>query len=351
MKKTILLFLLFVIIICFFTLFIPVKLYKNKIYYVNDYFDMNKKSVKKINGYYSYQSECGYFSLDDGFVNIYLAAPDQFIESNIYGYVLYNKMGDTINLFNPEGNKVLDIKNFGYPYMTGDFPFFYVIKTNGTGFFCYSMKGEEVFKPVDYTSIITSVNSDKNGDTLVSNLDGETFLYSSKGDVLFNSDTIGSDSKIKIAKSNAIDEKGQNIAICTGLNPEYIEVYQVKNGKKLTQLKTDTNFKYRSFLQFNNNRIYYESVDKLMFFDLKKNGKGFIKTVGEIDEVKFDSSGNIFIISNIDNLYFMTIYDVYGNRKFYKEFLNKIDNLRLIGDVIYFKSDDKIIRLSMKISA
>jgi hypothetical protein len=256
-------------------------------------------------------------------------------------------MGDTISLFDQKGSKIKDIKTFGYPYISGDFPVFYVLKTNGTGFSSYSMKGDELIKSVDYTSLITSISTDKNGNTLVSNLDGKTFLYSPNGDLLFDTDSSSNKSKKIFTKSNALDVNSQNIAVCTGIDPEYIEIYQIKNGNRIAQFATDTNFRYKSFLQFDNNRIYFESVNKIGYYDLKEKKTGYIDIMGEMREIQFDKNGYVYLISQKDDFYYFTVYNKLGFREFYREFSDQADNLRIIDDKnVYFKLNDKIIKIS-----
>jgi hypothetical protein len=354
MKKFIFYFFLFSIIVSVYTLLFPVNSYQKLSYFLNSTFftDTIEQNGNKIDGYYYYDTEVGYFSVDSGMTKTFKTAEDQSIQANIFGYVTYNKVGDTISFYINNGSKVKDVKNFGYPYIPADLPFVYILKTNGQGFTQYSISGDELLKNINFSALISSISVDKNGNTLVSNLDGKTFLYSPKGEVLFSTDSEGNDSKIIITKSNAIDMDGNYMGICSGLNPEYIELFQKKTGTRIAVLKSDTNFRYRSFMQFNKNRLYFEGKETLKYLDVQKKKEGKIDFVGELKEVQFDNSGNVICITSKGVLNYLTVYYPNGYKQFYKEFKSELSNLKVYDkNAFYFKNDNKIIKVKLKKTA
>ena len=347
MKKIFIFASLFLLMTFFYTILFPVKLYKRDSYFVKKFISLEKVSEdKKIDGYFFSDIECGYFSFDKGVINHIKPTENKFIQCNSFGYIFYDKFGDKINLFSQNGALLKEIPTYGYPYIAGDFPIFYVLKTNGTGFSSYSIRGDELIKNIDYTSIITSITTDKTGNSLVSNLDGKTFLYSPTGEVLFSTDSDSLESKIIFTKSSTIDPDGQNIAICSGIESEYIEIYNKKTGFKTFQFKTDTNFRYKTFMEFNKDRLYFEGEDQLKYVNLKNKKINKIKLNGEIKEVQFDSLGKILILTYKNNVYHISLYTPTGIKYFYKESKDKIDNLRILkDDIFYFKLDNKIVKI------
>ncbi len=352
MKRFWLTSLLFLFLFFFYFLLIPVKIYKKDIYHVDKYFSINDmtNSLEKCDGYFFSDDQCGYFLLDHGMIYHKKVSNKQFIQANRFFYLIYKKVGDSIEIFSPTGEKISDIYSVGYPYVSGDFHFFYIIKTNGMGFSLCTMKGEYLIDEINFTSMISSISTDKYINTLVSTIDGKTYLYSMKGERLFQ--TKFDDSKIIISKSNTIDYEGNNIAICSGINPEYIEIYGRETGTRIAQLKTDTNYRYETFLRFINNRIYYEGLEEIKFYDFVKKKHGNIKIKGMINEITFDSDKNMLVATSLNDMYYLTIFSLDGEKKYYKEFTAPISNFKFIDkNMFYFKFGDKILKMVLGRSA
>ena len=112
-------------------------------------------------------------------------------------YVKYGKVGEKLLLYAPGATLIKDIDSYTYPYIPENSPIFFGIKTNGSGFFTYNMQGDLLFS-ADYTSIITSISVDRYANTLISLLDGKSYLYSPKKEILFSADSSDNASKIKL---------------------------------------------------------------------------------------------------------------------------------------------------------
>lgn len=347
MKKTIWIILFIFLFTLINTLFFPAKIYRKDVYNPVSYFNINRVSdTQNIEGYFNNRNECGYFNFRNGLVHRYKGSEDEYVVANKFFYVTYKKVGDTLSLYSPLGVKIKDIQSFAYPYVPNDNPVFYAVKTNGSGFFSYNIQGD-LLNAVDYTSIISSISTDKYANTLVSLLDGETFLYSPKSEVLFTTDSGDNDSKIVIAKSNAIDLEGSYIAVCSGIEPEYVEIYQKKTNGTVKKIKTDTNFRYSSILKFDSDRLYYEGENSLKYYDLKKGRLGTMELRGEIIDLQFDQLGNAITLTNEDNLYCINVFSPNGKKKFYKEFVDTIDNIKVLQDnSFYFRLNDIIVKFS-----
>lgn len=350
MKKIWIILIFFIIIFLAYFILIPKKIYKKNSYIIEDSIDINTGSSavnEKHEGFFYLENECGYFSFKQGITHYKRCNTDEYILANNLFYIIYNKTESSIKLFTPTGDKVSEIKINGYPYIYNNLPVFYIINNNNRGFSLYSDKCKKIFGDINFTSLITSISMDKNLDTLVSTIDGRTFLYTSKGEKIFD-EKFNGNSKIIISKSNTIDFEGDNIAICSGIYPEYIEVFKKKDGTKFISYKTDTNFRYNILLFFVNNRLYFEGVKQIKFINLKNKKTGSIDIKGEINEVKFNESGNILIASNLNDIYYLTIFSPKTKRIFYKEFTSKISNFNFLNKkTIYFKCDDKILKIKV----
>ena len=145
-----------------------------------------------------------------------------------------------------------------------------------------------------------------------------------------------------------IDFEGNNIAVCSGIYPEYIEIFKKEDNTKIINYKTDTNFRYNILLCFVKDRLYFEGIEEVKFINLKNKKTGSINVKGEISEMKFNESGNILIASHKNNIYYLTIFSPKTKKVFYKEFINKISNFCFLNkETIYFKCDDKILKVKV----
>lgn len=350
MKKFILFTVLFLIISLFYTIFFPVKSHKMEDFRINSIIDVTSTPIQNadVDGYYQTSNECGYFSIDSGMIHRFLSPEENiFIQANSYGYITYNKYGNFISLFSNSGKKLKDVGTLAYPYMSSEAPMFYAIKTNGSGFSMWSMNGDKLFGEINYSSVITSISTDKQGNTLASNLDGKTYLYSPKGEAIYTLNSSGA--KINLAKSTAFDVDNDYFAVTSGLYPEIVEIFSKKTGMPVLTLETSANFTYKTFLEFNNKRLYYEAESALAYFDIKSKKKGRFDFKGELKEVKFDPKGNILISSSdpATSRYYLCVYSPTNILYYYKEFDTQTDNFNFIGEnSFYFRIKNYILKIS-----
>ena len=200
---------------------------------------------------------------------------------------------------------------------------------------------------VDYTSIITSISVDRYAAPYLS-FGWQVVSLPLKKNFIF-ADSSDNASKIKLAKSSNIDIDGQYIAIASGIEPEYIEIYHKITNRRIKKIVTDTNFRYKSFLKFDSGRLYYENINKLSYFDIKKEKNGSIFLYGDIVDIKFDSKGNILTLTNKDGLHYVNAFYPNGKKFFYKEISSDIVNLQVLeDDSFYFKMANVIVRVSIK---
>ena len=166
-----------------YTLLFPVKTTHNILYGINNYFDTKSElSELNIDGYYtSDNKECGYFSTIYGMVSSYSAGENEYVIANQFGYVTFSKVGNKIDFYSPGGKKYSTIENFGYPYLLENYPYVFILKTNGCGFSQYNITGELIKDNISFNSMITSISSDKESNTLISTVDGKVYYYDIDG--------------------------------------------------------------------------------------------------------------------------------------------------------------------------
>lgn len=342
---TVSLIFIFIFVVYFFV--VPRNIYKKNNYYIEKIINIKNDSPKTGNheGYFYSENECGYFSLNEGITHYKKSENEKFILANNLFYLIYDKSKNLIELFSPKGELISTLVANGYPYIYNNLPIFFIIKNDNRGISLFTNKGEKLFDNVTFTSIITSISLDKNINTLVSTMDGNTYLFSTKGELVFNNE-FNYDSEIIITKSSTIDYSGENIAVCSGINPEYIEVFRKSDNFKIHKYKTETNFRYNILMQFVKNRLYYEGMQEIKFINIKNKKTGALKIIGEIIEMKFDDSGNILIATRNDDIYYLTIFSFKSRKVFYKEFNESISSFCFLkSDVLYFRCNDNIVKI------
>ena len=346
MKKIFFTFFIFIFIFVVYFLFTPLKVCKKKVYHIDSSLNVNEplnKSISNFDDYFYSDKECGFFSFDKGMYHYYESIDDEYILANKYFYLVYKKIGGNIQVFNPSGELISEIKIVGYPYVLKEFPVIFILKTNAMGFSLFTMKGELILDEIDFASMITSIKMDKNSNILVSTLSGSTYLFSITGDRKFKTDY--HDSKINITKSSAINIDGKRIAVCSGLHPEFVDIYDVETGTMTDRIKTETNFRYSTYLSFVDNRLYYEGENQVNFYDYSTKRKGCFKINGSVNEINFDNNGNILVLSSKDALYYLTIFSSKGEKKYYKEFASIVSNFECNNNMSYFRLLDLIIKI------
>lgn len=349
MKRAWFIFLFFTGIFLIYFLFSPQVVTQSDIFRVEDYLKINEAdiSVGETDGFFYNDNECGFFTINSGLNHYKKAVGDEIILANKYFYLVYKKVGDTIDVFSTRGELISSIKNFGYPYIPEELPIFYVLESNGMGISLYTREGMTLFEGLTFSSLITSVSTDRKINSLISTLDGMTYLYNVDGELVLAKDS--DQSRINFVKSSTIDLENSNIAICTGIDPEFVEVFNYVDNNKLLSIKTDMNFRYNIFMKFYDNKLYFESLNGIKFFDLLKPEEGNLAIKGKIKEVKFGPLGNVFVITSEKSYYYLSVFSSKGLKKYYKEFLKPVSNIGFIDDkTFYFKCKDYIVKMAIK---
>jgi hypothetical protein len=341
---------LFLIIFIIYLLFSSVRTADRDLFKINRYFSTDSEAgplpSEELDGYYYTDNECGYFSSDKGLTFRKRTYNGDIIDANKYFFIIYGKVGNTIGLFSKNGEKIKDIPSYGYPYISGDFPVFYIIATNGMSISAYSSKGELLFDEINFPSMISCVSTDNDLNTLISITDGETNMYSVNGTNLFTCRSSGS--RISISRSNTIETNGKRFAVSEGIDPEYISLFSREKWRNIKKIKTASELNYSIYMHITKRKLYYESKDGLSFSDLNGGSKGKITINGELREISFSPKGNILTVTADGATNFLTVFTHEGARQFYKEFRSPVSNARFINEKsFYFKLEDLIIKMNI----
>ncbi|MCG8569869.1 MAG: hypothetical protein MJB14_06990 [Spirochaetes bacterium] len=328
-----------------YTLFVPLQSTQEKVFLISKHFSIESDLInQEIDGYYIIdRKECGYFSTNHGMATFFQCDDDQYIIANIYGYCLFDKVGETITFFSPLEEKICQISNPGYPFLLKEIPYIYVTKTNGMGFALYNLSGKMIYQQ-EFNSVITSLSADKDVNTLVSTLDGKSYLININGEITFS---IENHSQIKMAKSNAIEINGNNFAVCSGLKPEIIEIFDKNTKSKLKKIETNNHFPYQIFMEFQHNRLYYEDKYSISSIHLKSFKLNKFDFKGELLDITFSNNGNLLLLSEENNITYLYLYTINGLKIYFNEFEESIDNIAFVDDYsFYFRLNRSIVKIS-----
>ncbi len=352
MKRIILLFLLFSGIFLFYFLLSPVKVYKKSIYHLSKIINLDEYTLKKNSTpdfFFNDGKDCYYFNLNGEVINHVSAGDDYFIKANKLFYTIYNKKGDMIEIYSAKGDLLTTLKTSGYPFIPENLPLFAVINLSGMGFSLYTVNGEILIRQIDFPSLITSVSFDKSYNVLVSTLDGESKYFSSNGKIMF--ETTSENSRIKITKSNCINSKGTIFAVCSGLYPEYMEIFNKKGMSLVNRFDTGNNMRYRIFMKITNSELFYESNSGIDYYDFKHNSHGRIRINGTIKKISISGKGDILVYTVYNNLNCLTAYTLKGRKLFYKEFNDEINDIIFTSSKsFFFKTADRVIKMELDAS-
>ncbi len=352
MKRFVLFFLFIFFLISFYTFIVPVRAQRVSYYEIEKAFsakmpqDASNDIGDKPDGYFFTDTSIGYFNSDNGMTWRYDCPDKTYLTGNIYGYITYRDGENAAVIYSNSGRKEHSIGTNQVPYFAADLPFFYGVHRDGLGFCLYSLNGERMYDTVDYSSMITTINQNADGVTIVSDMGGNTNVYSVTGEVLYT--TKADYSAVNFAKSSIISEDNQRYAVCVGLEPELIEIFSLKTGTRQHKFETDTNFHYAMRMYMNKDYLYYEADGSVNRYNLKKKKTDKFAYNGQMCDVKYDKDGCIYILSsettNNESIYYLNLYAPNGIRQYYRELSGKVDNLNILQNgKFYFRLNENIV--------
>jgi hypothetical protein len=339
--------LLFIFINVFYLLMFPLTIDRQPIYEIDNFFSFDSPVVdQSSDGYIVTDTLAVHFSTESGITQFTQAPPDFSISAGNDGFILYGKKQSSQVFYNTRGVQVAENKQRAYPFIDNSMPVVYMVKTNGSGYTPWSMQGEQLYNTVTFTSVITAISSDLVSNTLVSTLAGKTKLLDREGTSLFEH-RIEKKSRINLTKANAINDNGSIFAIMSGIDPEYIEIFETKSKTRIHVVETATDFRYQPYLHVTDDELYYESNGSITSYNLRTGKQRAYRVPGELIDVAHASDGMLCVTSLDDRFYTLTLYHKNGIRAWQSQFSSSVDNCRFLKNgYFYFRLDKKVITMS-----
>lgn len=324
----------------------PIKISSSKNFNITSVIDLNQNETKNLepDAFLWSKIDVIYFSFKNKSFFKYTTNQNSLLSANNLFFVEFNKENSNISIYSNKGVLIKTIQEKALVYIPKDLPIFFLIKSNGKVLSILTMNGDYLLKDITVDSLITSISIDKNFNTLISTIDGNTILIDKIGKILFK--TKNNKSKFSIAKANTISENGKLLAICCGKDPEYIEIYDLKTGKIIKEIKNKKNNLEKIFLQFENRKLYYQNENTLCYYDLKKNKSYVFHTNGIIKDIALKDN-NVLIVTTDGVIDYLYLYSSNNQLLCYKELANPISDINFINSYsFFFKYNDKIIKMS-----
>lgn len=356
MKKTVFISISFgaLLIVAFiYTLFFPVQLTTRPVYKVDSIIGVeNGLEITQPDAYFIEHDKIVYFSIEKEAVtfaeDLSVQNEEYCVAGNINGFVKYKKDGTLLQFFSPNGSLLNEQRHqYGYPYIKDDFPIVYLIKDNGRTLSSFYFNGEPLLREYADNSLICSVSSSNNLDTVISYADGFSQLLNKNAEVIFTCEQ--RESEIRIAKASCYSADSKYFCEISGLYPELLTVYNTETKAEIVQFSTGANSRYTPLLKVYNDTVYYETEQSLELYSVKEGKKRSLYFQGELIDFKVNMQDEIMLLSEKDSLNYLYIYNRNGIRSFYQESYNDISNLRVYNnDTFYFKLDKEIYILRRK---
>ncbi len=280
----------------------------------------NTEAVRVDGSYICMGGGAGFYNRDLGVVNSVNSGIEHEVVINKYGYIIYEKVGTEIKGFSSDNRELFVVQTTGYPYFAGDYPCFFVIKSNGMGFTRYNMRGEKEFDGVDYTSIITSLSTNLNQDTIVTTFLGGVFVYGMDGTVKYEyiNSNIANDSAF--VKSAAISNDGKIMAIVVGSESEVVSVYNIDSKSILFSINKDSMHPYRSFINIVNKDIYTEDGKNISRYSIKNAHRFDYSFDGELITALVSGDRKLMIVSANNGRNYYRVYSYSGELLFQRDY-------------------------------
>ena len=354
MKKFVLIFLFLFVMLSIYCFLVPVRVHDADYFEIRRAFStaMNDDStVDKYtgspNGYYFTDNSVGYFNTEDGRMAWQYSCPvGEYLTANMYAYITYRENNTSKLIFSNAGRKICSVATTKIPYFADDLPYFYGLQPDGFGFCKYSLNGERLYDDKNGSSMITTIGGNAEGYTIVSDMGGNTTVYSPSGDVVHSTDSLYS--QINFAKTSIFSTDNERFAICSGMQPEVMEIFSLKTGTQQRKFETSTNFPHVVMMFMDKDYFYYEGEGSVNRFNLKKNKTDKFGFAGQMCDAKFDKQGNVLILSSEkkaeNDIYYINLYSPTGVKYYYREFNMPVDNLSdFDGSSFYFRLNNNIV--------
>ncbi len=262
-----------------------------------------------------------YFNKDGNSISYKTLGKDEFASMNKNNYIVYKRFGLDILAFDKFGRSLWATNSSVYPEAA---PYANIISLHSSENSSFTLIDWNNAMLTDgskrYGEYITDTAFAKEtGDYVVGYINGNIIMYYRTGKLGFQ--MIPIISKINVAKAVAITERGSFIASVTGIDDEYISMYN-STGNLLWHANTYGDARKNVYMgiseyamlasMLNENSI---NIYSLMTGDIKNSVLLQKYNIGEIKYMKFDYSESeaLFAVSS-DNKSVVIVYDIKTNK-------------------------------------
>ncbi len=247
---------------------------------------------------------------------------NQLASVNNNNYIIYNKFGNEVNSFDKFGRILWSTNTSAYPRAASFANIISLYSSENSSFTLIDWNNNMLTDGSKrYGEYITdSVFSKETGDFIAGYINGNVAVYYRTGQLAF--EVIPIISRINICKGVAITEKGSFVATITGIDNEYLSVYDAF-GSLMWNIHTQGDARKNVYLGMSQYSMTISMLDevqnKINIYNLI-NGN-FINTldlnkynIGQIKYMKLDSTTDniLFALSSIDKSVIL-LYDTKSN--------------------------------------
>ena len=272
----------------------------------------------------------GYFSasgkvLFSGDINHNAAVGDVFIN--------YSSISDRLVIQDCSGGIIGDIENAGLPFFIGSRLF--VISPDRLTIEEYDYEGRLLLS-ISPGSLITSIDAGEDI-IILGMLNGEVALYENSSEPIFT--YYSTDSRYSISYSCAVTDDGSRFAVVTGLYPQQLVCFELRNDSYIPVFRKDVTDVYRRSILMDysddGKLLYLENYQGIEIYRTATFLREEIETAGSLRQAVIPGLREISYIVSGDSSKSML--------RLYRSDLGCIADLKIPAGDIYFYPDENCI--------
>lgn len=254
-------------------------------------------------------------------------SPGSLATASRKNYAIYPKVGGGISLFNPYGEKLWRLDQFGYPILSPSGNRLLLISTDNTSIQIFDDNMNNVLPRKFIGTMLTDfVFSDQNDRLAIGSMDGNAHLLDYDGREILT--VAGSTNSVfPYVKGVYLSQKGKVFATVKNLKPEVIEVYFPNTPERNWSIETETDRRHRPSLFIDSeNDLLIDTTDQQIIFYQLKNGKKkkviqYNNSEKSLDYAVFDQQGDkIAVLLNHQNKNQLLLMNSQGDLLWRKNF-------------------------------
>ena len=226
----------------------------------------------------------------------------KLISSGTLNYIIFNKVGENISLFNYQGIKSWSLPTYTYPVISPRGNRILLISTNNASISIYDQNRNQIVPETFLESLLTDFAFCKySEDIVLGTIKGKIFYYNYSGQLIM-SHQIKDTGKYSFIKSIEVSYFGAYVAVLSGLYPETLTLLN-RNGKVIWKQTTNKNRNRKNYMFIDEkNGFLFETTDDYLKILKLQTGELYQKLsiknleTGNLLFSKFDSEQGILLV-------------------------------------------------------